>query len=75
MKIIIFIAMNFTDHTHFNEYLHSLTNCTLRFCDDLRGEPDDLTLKVIDKQRTGTGAIKRQIPLLKPKQEINKYYK
>ena len=31
--------------------------------------------KVIEKQRTGTGAIKRQIPLLKPKREINKYYK
>ena len=31
--------------------------------------------KVIEKQRTGTGAIKRQIQLLKPKQEINKYYK
>ena len=25
--------------------------------------------------RTGTGAIKSQIPLLKPKREINKYYK
>ena len=25
------------------------------------------------KQCTGTGAIKRQIPLLKPKREINKY--
>ena len=33
------------------------------------------TIKVIEKQRTGTGAIKRQIPLLKPKREINKYYK
>ena len=32
-------------------------------------------VKVIEKQRTGTGAIKRQIPLLKPKREINKYYK
>ena len=32
-------------------------------------------VKVIEKQRTGTGAIKRQIPLLKPKWEINKYYK
>ena len=31
--------------------------------------------KVVEKQRTGTGAIKRQIPLLKPKREINKYYK
>ena len=31
--------------------------------------------KVIEKQSTGTGAIKRQIPLLKPKQEINKYHK
>ena len=31
--------------------------------------------KVIEKQWTGTGAIKRQIPLLKPKREINKYYK
>ena len=30
--------------------------------------------KVIEKQLTGTGAIKRQIPLLKTKQEINKYY-
>ena len=29
--------------------------------------------KVIEKQLTGTGAIKRQIPLLKPKREINKY--
>ena len=32
-------------------------------------------LKVIEKQLTGTGGIKRQIPLLKPKREINKYYK
>ena len=32
-------------------------------------------VKVIEKQCTGTGAIKRQIPLLKPKREINKYYK
>ena len=32
-------------------------------------------IKVIEKQLTGTGAIKRQIPLLKPKREINKYYK
>ena len=34
---------------------------------------DDLCLyiKVIEKQRTGTGAIKRQIPLLKPKRDIN----
>ena len=32
-------------------------------------------LKVIEKQWTGTGAIKDQIPLLKPKREINKYYK
>ena len=31
--------------------------------------------KAIEKQWTGTGAIKRQIPLLKPKREINKYYK
>ena len=29
-------------------------------------------IKVIEKQWTGTVAIKRQIPLLKPKQEINK---
>ena len=28
-------------------------------------------LEVIEKQWTGTGAIKRQIPLLKPKREIN----
>ena len=28
--------------------------------------------KVIEKQWTGTGANKRQIPLLKPKGEINK---
>ena len=27
--------------------------------------------KVIEKQCTGTGAIKRQIPLLKPKREKN----
>ena len=32
-------------------------------------------VNVIEKQWTGTGAIKRQIPLLKPKREINKYYK
>ena len=32
-------------------------------------------IKVIEKQRTGAGAIKRQILLLKPKGEINKYYK
>ena len=32
-------------------------------------------VKVIEKQWTGTGAIKRQIPLLKQKREINKYYK
>ena len=32
-------------------------------------------IKVIGKQWTGTGAIKGQIPLLKPKREINKYYK
>ena len=32
-------------------------------------------VKVIEKQWTGTGAIKSQIPLLKPKREINKYYK
>ena len=32
-------------------------------------------LKVVEKQWTGTGAFKRQIPLLKPKREINKYYK
>ena len=31
--------------------------------------------KVIEKQCTGTGKIKRQIPLLKPKREINEYYK
>ena len=31
--------------------------------------------KVIEKRSTGTGAIKRQILLLKPKWEINKYYK
>ena len=31
--------------------------------------------KVIEKQCTGTGANKRQNPLLKPKREINKYYK
>ena len=31
--------------------------------------------KVIEKQWTGTGAIKSQIPLLKPKREINKYNK
>ena len=31
-------------------------------------------IEVIEKQLTGTGAIKRQIPLLKPKREINKYY-
>ena len=29
----------------------------------------------IKKQCTGIGAIKRQIPLLKPKRKINKYYK
>ena len=34
-----------------------------------------LPIEVIEKQLTGTGAIKRQIPLLKPKREINKYYK
>ena len=33
-----------------------------------------LAWKVIEKQWTGTGAIKWQIPLLKPKREINKYY-
>ena len=33
------------------------------------------TLIVREKQLTGTGAIKRQIPLLIPKREINKYYK
>ena len=32
-------------------------------------------MKVIEKQWRGTGAIKRQIPHLKPKREINKYYK
>ena len=32
-------------------------------------------LKVIEKQWIGTGAIKRQTPPLKPKREINKYYK
>ena len=32
-------------------------------------------LKVREKQYTGNGAIKRQIPLLIPKREINKYYK
>ena len=32
-------------------------------------------IQVIEKQSTGTGPIKRQIPLLKPKREINKYYK
>ena len=39
--------------------------------------PENITtlLKVIEKQWTGTGAIKRQIPLLKPKREVNKYYK
>ena len=31
--------------------------------------------KVIEKQLTGTGAIKIQNPPLKPKREINKYYK
>ena len=31
--------------------------------------------KIREKQKTGTGAIKRQIPLLIPKREINKYYK
>ena len=36
---------------------------------------NDTTVQVIEKQWTGTGAIKRQIPLLKPKREINKYYK
>ena len=40
------------------------------FFSDARGH-----LKVIEKHGTGTGAIKRQIPLLKPKREINKYYK
>ena len=34
-----------------------------------------LSNKVIEKQLTGTGAIKRRIPLSKPKREINKYYK
>ena len=32
-------------------------------------------VRVIEKQCTGTGAIKRQIPILNPKREINKYYK
>ena len=32
-------------------------------------------VQVREKQRTGTGTIKRQIPLLIPKREINKYYK
>ena len=32
-------------------------------------------MRVIEKQSTGTGAIKRQIPLLKPQREVNKYYK
>ena len=31
--------------------------------------------KLIEKQCTGIGTIKRQIPLLKPMREINKYYK
>ena len=31
--------------------------------------------KVIEKEWTGTGAIKGQIPLLKSKREINKYHK
>ena len=38
-------------------------------------KPHFYMVKVIEKQRTGTGAIKRQIPLLKPKREIDKYYK
>ena len=32
-------------------------------------------VKVIEKQYTRTGAIKCHIPLLKPKREINIYYK
>ena len=34
-----------------------------------------MLVKVIEKQLTGTGAIKRQTPLLKQKREINIYYK
>ena len=34
-----------------------------------------MKVKVREKQLTGTGTIKRQIPLLIPKREINKYYK
>ena len=46
---------------------------------DIMRQKDDLAfaqlLEVIEKQSTGTGAIKRQIPLFKPKREIKKYYK
>ena len=47
----------------------------LRLKTELPSTNSQIGIKVIEKQRTGTGAIKRQIPLLKPKWEINKYHK
>ena len=58
------------NHHNYNKAVH-----TYKALNDLAPEYISILLKVIEKQLTETGAIKRQIPLLKQKREINKYYK